>query len=515
MPRPDSNPIAPAFSTTEVRGHRTIAHLWLYVVLAIVGVTYWRFLAWLPSAFYGDDLYNILATRPGGDFASSWSQALTGIFYEKYRPVFVTIWYSLARFSNENLDAFLLFNGIVHTLNAALFYFIALGLSNRNRTASIVLALVFASSRFALYQVTQGTGAVEAVAFTFFLAMLLAILRMLEQPGNKLWPWMALCASILAVYTHERYLAVSPWLAVVLFCIARKQPGAQAGRYLPAIVSALTPALNFLVKTTLLGSSFFVGTGSTHLNLNLPRIVDHFAQALLSVLGINHGPDYLVGHDIIGGFLSGKASDGAALLAAVVATGLWVLIIVRSVSIARRDEPKRIYIPAFLFGLFVLILLPPALTIRIEQRWLYAPFCLFLLTFAWACGIARHRTILPTIATTLACLLLFSVDTYLPRYFPNIYMMNSSTAATLAKRDIVEAKAAPVGAPLVLLASKDHCKWTFIEGRFFELYEGKPRQVYCEQERNAFDALVAAHPSAYVFAYDSSAGFKAMPRQAE
>ncbi|MBB1635725.1 hypothetical protein [Cupriavidus sp. UME77] len=487
----------------------------MFLVLVIVGVTYLRFAPWLPSAFYGDDLYNLLATRPGGDFAHSWMQALAGVFYEKYRPVFVTIWFALARIFNEDLRAFLIFNGVVHTLNATIFYFLALALSNRNRTASLFLTLVFASSRFALYQVTQGTGPVESVALTFFLLMLLAIVQALRQPERSRWQWMALGALIFAMYTHERYLAASPWLAAVLFVLALKQPGRRAATFVPAALSLLTPAFNFLVKTSLLDSSFFVGTGSTHLSLNIGASIDRFLQALLSIIGINHGPDFLAGHDVISGFMAGNNMDGGVLAASALVLGLWIRTVIWAASATRTNEPDRIYILVFLLGLLILILVPPALTIRMEQRWLYAPFCLFLLGFAWACGTVNSRVLLPTIASVIACLCLFGIDTYMQRYFQNIYMMSSSAAATLAKRDIVDSKAAPKGAPLLLLASTDHCKWTFIEGRFFELYEGVPRQVYCEQDPQAFEKLAAIHPSAYVFNYMPGVGFKSMQKQAE
>ncbi|AOZ07323.1 hypothetical protein [Cupriavidus malaysiensis] len=515
MPRPESPPFAPAFSNAESEGRKTATCIGLLVALSIVGVTYLRFAPWVPSAFYGDDLYNLLATRPEGDFVHSWEQALVGVFYEKYRPVFVTIWFALTRISHEDLRAFLIFNGLVHTLNATIFYFLALALSRNNRMTSIALTLVFASSRFALYQVTQGTGPVESVALTFFLLMLLAISQALQQPERGRWQWLALSALILALHTHERYLAVSPWLAIVLFVLALKRPGRQAAAFIPALLSLLTPVANFLVKTCLLGSSFFVGTGSTHLAPDVRSSLDRFLQALLSVCGINHGPDFLAGHDVLSGLASGNPMDGAVLAAAAVVLGLWIWLMMRAVSAMKASGSGRIYIPLFFLGLLLLILLPPALTIRMEQRWIYAPFCLFLLCFAWACGATNSRKWLPTLACVLACLSLFGIDTYLSRYFENIYMMSASAAATLAKRDIIDTKAAPQGAPLLLMASRDHCQWTFIDGRFFELYEGSPRKIHCEQDPQAFARLLAIHSSAYAFTYMPDVGFKPEQRQTE
>lgn len=515
MSRPECPLFAPAFSNARSGGRKAVACFGLLFVLCIVGVTYLRFGPWLPTAFYGDDLYNLLATRPGGDFAHSWTQALTGVFYEKYRPIFVTIWFTLAKISHEDLRAFLIFNGVVHTLNATIFYFLAFALSNKNRIVSILLTLVFASSRFALYQVTQGTGPVESVALTFFLLMLLAVSQAVREPEHSRWQWLALGALILALHTHERYLAVSPWLATVLFFLVLKQPGRRAARFIPALLSLLAPAANFLVKTSLLGSSFFVGTGSTHLAPDIRSSLDRLLQALLSISGINHGPDFLAGHDVLSGFTSGNPIDSAVLATSAVVLGLWLWLALRAASASKIGGPGRMFTPLFLLGLLFLILVPPALTIRMEQRWIYAPFSLFLLCFAWACGAANRRERLPTQACVVACLCLFAIDTYLSRYFENIYMMSSSAAATLAKQDIVDTKAAPRGLPLVLMASRDHCKWTFIDGRFFELYEGAPRQVYCEQDPQAFARLQAIHPSAYVFTYMPDVGFRPVQRQAE
>jgi hypothetical protein len=95
--------------------------LWIVVVLALAAMTYWRFVRWEPTVFYGDDLYNVLATLKDHTFASEWQQPFTTPFYEKYRPVFELVWLALVRIFQTDLRGFLAFNFGVHLLNAMIF----------------------------------------------------------------------------------------------------------------------------------------------------------------------------------------------------------------------------------------------------------------------------------------------------------------------------------------------------------------------------------------------------------
>lgn len=483
--------------------------LWIVVFLALTAVTYWRFVRWEPSVFYGDDLYTILAALKDHTFASDWQQPFTTPFYEKYRPVFELIWVALVRIFQTDLRGFLAFNFGVHLLNAMILFAIAMQVSNGNKPVSVALVVAFAGSRFALYQITQATGPVEAVALTLFLLTITWTLKAYQYPEDSRWQWFATLAFFLCIHTHERYIALTPILAFML-ALSRRHYVGLFNRYGGALVCIAIPLFNALVKTSLLHLAFFVGTGETHIDVNMHRIVEQTLQAVLSVVGFNYGPEYLAGHSIVFGE-SLPGDDAARLLATVIVLAALVATTYAVLVGGRSRAPLRWY-PILLLAIAVLILVPPIVTVRLEQRWLYAPLALFLLLFAWAARLDGRKRIVPTIAGLAACLSLLSLDILLSQYTPWIYFMSSATAASLAKRDIVDTHAAPLGQDLLLHASRDHCKWTLDQGRFFELYEGQDRKIYCALTDEAFDALLKKYPSAQAFSYTPGVSFTPVAR---
>ncbi|QCP50759.1 hypothetical protein FAZ95_17315 [Trinickia violacea] len=475
------------------------------MILILAAASYWRFIPWEPTVFYGDDLYNILATLKDHEFISEWHQAFTAQFYEKYRPVFELTWLALAKVFQFDLRGFLAFNFCLHVLNATIFFAISMLLSKGNRLASLALALAFACSRFALYQVTVATGPVEGLALTMFLLVVAFAVMACRQPGEKRWQWLAVIAFALCVLTHERYLSITPLLALTLALSRSRQNSGAFDRYGAAGACFAIALLNVLIKTVLLHSAFFVGTGATHLDLNVPRIIDQSEQALLSVFGFNYGPDYLAGHSIV--FDSPLPGDDLARALASITVFCALVATIYGFTAGKQSPNGQRWYPAFALMLIILLLVPPVLTIHVEQRWLYAPLAIFLSIFAWSIGLAQGRRLVPTIVCLAACASLLTMDILLSQYIPNIFFSSSATAARLAKRDIVDTHAAPIGAELVLRASQDVCGWALIKGRFFELYEGTARKLYCADTDDTFAALRREHPLAHAFTYNHGVSF--------
>lgn len=483
--------------------------LWIAVIFALAAVTYWRFARWEPSVFFGDDLYNVLATLKDHTFISQWQQSFTTPFYEKYRPLFELVWLALVRIFDTDLRGFLAFNFSIHVLNAMIFFVIAMRISNDNKLVSLGLAIAFAGSRFALFQITQATGPVESVALTLFLLTITWILKTYQYPEDSRWQWFVVVAFFLCIHTHERYIALTPILAFML-ALSRRHCTGFFKRYGTAIICIAIPLFNALIKTSLFHTAFFVGTGATHIDVDLHRIVDQAMQAVLSVAGFNYGPEYLVGHSIV--FDESSPGDGLARILALVIVCSALVATIYAVLVGRRTHASHRWYPIFALAVFASILVPPIVTIRLEQRWLYAPLALFLLLFAWAARLDGRNRIVPTVAGLLACLSLLTLDTLLSQYTPRTYLMGSATAASLAKRDIVDTHAAPLGRDLLLHAGPEHCKWTLIEGRFFELYEGQARKVYCAPTDVAFNALLKNYPAAPAFNYVPGVSFTPVAR---
>jgi hypothetical protein len=488
-------------------------HAWIWqlllVTLILAAGVYWRFSPWMPNVFYGDDLYNIIATLKDHVFVGTWQSALTSEFYEKYRPVFHLAWFALAHISHTDLRGFLAFVFFLQLANAVVFFTIAMELSNRNRVVSLVLAFTFATSRFALYQVTQATGMVEALALLFFLLTIAALLKTARHPEQKVWPWAVVALYFLCVHSHERYISVSPILAVAI-ALSRPHSGTRyLNRFAAAIVVLAIPILNILIKTAMLHSAFFVGTGSTHLDINAARIVDFCKQAIFSIFGFNYGPEYLVGHSIV--FDVDVPGDTISRSLAGTFTVSTFIAVCYSLISEEKISARKIAYPLFGIVLIVLLLVPPVLTIRVEQRWLYAPFAVVLGLLAWASRYSGRKVLIPFSACLIGCTSLIVLETRLAEFFPRTYLVYSSTVARIAKRDLIDTHAAPVGGDLVLQLAPENCGWTFIEGRFFELYEGKARHAYCARDSQGLAALRQQHPSARAFIYTPGVSFTPAP----
>jgi dolichyl-phosphate-mannose--protein O-mannosyl transferase len=71
----------------------------------------------------------------------------------------------------------LVLNLLLQGLNALLVFAISLRLSRGEWLVALAAALIAATSRFALYQVTQVTGLLEGLALIFFLATVYCVVR--------------------------------------------------------------------------------------------------------------------------------------------------------------------------------------------------------------------------------------------------------------------------------------------------------------------------------------------------
>jgi hypothetical protein len=224
-----------------------------------------------------------------------------------------------------------------------------------------------------------------------------------------------------------------------------------------------------------------MGTGGTHIDFNPLRTIDHAEQAILSVFGFNDGPQYLAGGAWTElPWFAGWILGAGFFLAALALLGLAS----RSVSSGTEHDPGAWRDDAswawLLAALAVLLLVPPLTTIRLEQRWLVQSFALLLLLLAWAAGRARLRVGAGRVTMLVVTVAVASIalDLLLSAYFGRIFFVNSGRVAALVRRDIV-IRQPGTAAPVAFLLRNEHCEWTLRGGRFFAVYGGRARTVYC------------------------------------
>lgn len=462
-------------------------------------VSWVRFTPWWPSVFYGDDLSNLIGFYRG-EFASSWHQALTSVYADKFRPVFTSAMYILFSSFGQSIEGYLSVNMLVHALSGVLIFFSTSHLSTRNWVLAFGLSLAFVLSRLSIYQVTQVTGLIEGLGNLFFLCMLLSLIRASTQSSWR-WSLFAFLFAVVASLTHERYIVVLPWLMISFMLLPGLASFPSRNKLSFAALCVSAVAVNVLYKLVFGPGHFFVGTGGTNMDFVPSRTIENLMQALLSIFGFNHGPDYLVGAEWnVLPYNSGWILAGAMSISFVVSIGM-----------ALFPSQKKRFAESALSGgawggllvlLAIMILVPPVLTIRMEQRWELQPFILLLLILAWAYGRSCERWGQWGRNVAISAIAVFSVasaslDVQLSHYFDRIFLFSSEKVAAIVKRDVVANKPDDVPEHVVFLLSNDHCYWTLINGDFFWVYAKKHRTVSCVE--SLADVVPNEKASIYTF----------------
>ena len=452
--------------------------LYLLFVVAI----WLRYRGWMFPYLYGDDLsyyMDFLSRR----CATPPEEILTGICQDRFRPVAsATVIFFMHLFGGKMLG-YQVADGLIQALNGMMVFLLAHRLSRGNMLASLGIALIAVASRFATYHATQVIAPVESVTLLFALVAVYSVVRA-DADATKAWrwAWLAIGAAFMAIHTHERFAVLSVWLvgAFVLIPAIRSLGGLRLAILIAT--STAIPLFYIAYKALMFRTSFMIGTGGTNIEFELPRILVHFRHALLSLLGFNQGPDYLVGTSV---------SPGANLpffLALVFACSLlyllWKGLSARyDADSAQGHRPECLWRlaesfrwPILLATLMAFLLFPTLLTIHLEQRWIYAPFIMLLLSAAWASGrFDRARSVAVVCVMTIASL---ALDTAIMRHYDRFFLVYMSSFAARVKTEIIDPDPGAVGG-VALLAPEANCSWALAGGQFFRVYGGKFRPVYC------------------------------------
>lgn len=475
--------------------------LCLVLMFALVAA-FWRYSPLMPKVFYGDDLGFFLAFKDG-ECGTVVSQILTTVCADKFRPVAAGFILLLFNLFDSTIAHYMTVNVLLQAISATLVFAIAHRLSNGNLVVALCIAIAVATSRFAAYQVTQVIGPVEGLALPLFLAVVYSLLRADEQQEDT-WRfgWTAILLSFLLIHNHERYILISAWLGIAFILLPNFR--ALPEKYFVALLAASValPVFYVAYKIAVLHTPFLVGTGGSYLDFDPGRMLKHLRQAVLSIFGFNSGPENLIGVK-----LRSLPWFPAWILASIFFITI-VLIIFLGVRSALIHQAKSISIlirlssirwPILFFVLSLLLLLPAISTIRVEQRWLFAPFILLLLAGAWAVSQQQSKFRIPgwplIVVLSVSSILL---DRAILKHFNNVFFVYSPRFAEMVKRDIAD-KYSGQSWDIDLLAVKSHCDWSLWNGGFFRIYGGQQRQVKCIST-NDISGDIAPDSRARVFA---------------
>jgi hypothetical protein len=289
---------------------------------------------------------------------------------------------------------------------------------------SLLLSSLYLVSRFGYYTISQVWGIMEALGLTFAVVIAYLMWRFLKTGSGKYF-WMSFTIFTLLVFIHERYVTM-----LIFFVIVLVLRGINRKTLLYTGLSALPVIVNFAIKKLLIGVNPLFGTGNTALTetFDFSQFIHHLISGVHYILGINAGPIHLNGipSDQAPWYLSLLVLLGVACI-----TGFGLVFLIHSARENRKNNIDHIK-SIILFAAFILAtLVGGSVTIRLEMRWIYTPFCGFLMLIAYLFGVLPVETHLRKIALILLsvwAILVFPTELIYRSYYPNLYYWKTQTA---------------------------------------------------------------------------------------
>lgn len=326
------------------------------------------------KGLYMDDLLMWSTRRGTGFFRYVFPHEM-----RKFRPVYWAVTWIYQGIIKNNLDFIVPINIVIGAGIAIAIYFFAKGLA-RSKTMAFLFAAMFLVSRFSYYDIGQYLGLMEAMAMIFAFAMCVCLYKYINGQANRYF-YYACIFYFLDCFTHERFVVLFPML---IFAVIVKK----GYRIINAPVAIITFIVANYIRFAALKSFIPEGTGNSKVSETF-KLSSFFASVKTEILylcGINTGPTHLNGIDF-------KDVNIAVKILIIIGIFAFIIFICKSVySILMRSKKIEFdWIKNILLFLGFIIgsIVSSAVTIRVEMRWLYAPFLFLLLLTAYIYGVDK------------------------------------------------------------------------------------------------------------------------------
>jgi hypothetical protein len=463
-------------------------YLFLLALIVTPVLIYLYFLHWKTHVIYGDDV-SIFLYQTG--LHNLGDKIDMDVAFQKFRPVRGLAVQLLITLFKKNVGYYYLFNIGIQTINTFIFARI-LNLFLRSRWLSLGCGLIIGISRLSFFNITQlfNGGALEGLAISFFLLSLFFIVNVfarddLDANGKTRSIVLGILFANLAMYTHERYIVLFPFIVLAILAY----PGLKelAGRQRMALIvgSVASVLLNVAIKKWLCSIPFFVGTAGTTLSFSFFAVLSFFRDAVLSIIEVNTGPGYLVGISFSYLPFFDKLLVVLLVCSILTVTVLWLKGIGKAYRVKENDRQSPVYLLILLGSLFLLFLAPAVLSIRLEQRWLQASFAIFILmgVIVLSDWQIKHKYIKRSAIVLIMALFIITDHHYLSQGGQYLYMAYSEDLALRFKEAMDQGKIRPDTRKLYIwekqrdLNGENAIRWDLGNGGIFEIYQGKAKEL--------------------------------------
>jgi len=333
-----------------------------------------------------------------------------------------------------------------------------------NKIVGVIIAAIFSISNLSLYSIVQVEGFMELMC-TFLVLMFISSLYDImhsPQPRKNREFYKAIIILTILIFTHERFVTLTIPLILVLFIDSKLFiSGKQFTLFL--LLCWLPGIVNFLIKRAI-NIPFFMGTGGRAMAFEPITGIRHIFYHIAYMFGLhpNHSA-YLNG--ITRRYVYSNVNFMIFLSILSVTIMFIVYFYIYTCNKKSSDEVKQ----SLLFAIVCLVavgsmIASSSFTIRVEQRWVQAPYlaALFLLSYMVKfnleffslpakkknrkvkarAGKTKLNTGNATKTAIFACLLLyliatFSYSVFYRRHFENIFFFGWHNNARIIHEEIL------------------------------------------------------------------------------
>lgn len=305
----------------------------------------------------------------------------------RFRPIFSFFQYIELELFGKSYSNIVFFNIFFNGLIIITLYSIILNVT-KSKFLPFLVTLLYLTSRFSYYNITEFNGILESLSIFFLLMMIIFSIKFWMY-RNKSYYYAVLLFYFCIIFTHERYIVLAGFIIFMLFMVnflSIKQKIIYS--FFPIIILIF----NITIKKFVLALPFLVGTGSSHeMGFQFKQSLIHYFQSLFNILGYSNGPLYLNGYTIEVMTKSEQICTGIILLLTVI---IFLRFLYTNIICKKENRINEIKIFLLFLSAILLIILSFSLTIRVEQRWLYAPYVLYIIYFTYIVNKQKSKYIL-------------------------------------------------------------------------------------------------------------------------
>ena len=320
---------------------------------------------------YQDDLF-MWSTRRGVGFFKYVFPDQT----RKFRPVYWIVAWIYQGILKNNIYLIVPINIIIAAIIAIGVYFFAKEMA-KSRGLAFALASMFLISRFSYYNIGQFLGVMEAMALVFALLMLYFLYLYIKN-GKGIYFYYACGFYFLNCFTHERFMVLLPMLIFAAIVGKRR-------KILNALISTALFVLITLIRLLALKSFMPEGTGGSKVSetFNISDFFHSMRIEILYLLGINTGPEHLNGIN----FHNVNTALKLVIIIGILAAFAFIIKFIYSIAVySKKIELSWIKNILLFTGFIIGSMVSSAVTIRVEMRWVYAPYLFMLLLISYIYG---------------------------------------------------------------------------------------------------------------------------------